>query len=57
MAADKYPGYGQKYSSYDYDYFMEKFKISKQEVAIAIKEIHMGSPEELEEYIKLKYKS
>ena len=55
MNIDKHPGAGKGKNAYNKSYFTKKFGISETEVQMALAEIHYGSPQELEEYLKLKY--
>ena len=55
MNEDKHPGDGLGNKAYDDSYFMKKFGISETELKMALAEIHYGSPQELEDFIKLKY--
>lgn len=55
MRTEKHPGAGRGKNPYNKSYFMKKFGISQVEVQMALSEIHFGSPQELEDYLKLKY--
>ena len=56
MTEKKHPGAGKGKTAYDKTYYIRKFGISETEVDMALSEIHFGSPEELDDYLKLKYK-
>lgn len=56
MKEEKHPGAGNGGQAYDKAWFVKKFGISETEVNMALAEIHYGSPKELEDYLKLKYK-
>ncbi len=43
--------------AYDLVYFVRKFGLSETEVKTALAEIHYGSAEELEDYLKVKYRN
>ncbi len=51
---DEHAGPGK--SAYDLTYFVKKFGISETEVKMAMAEIHYVSAEELEDYLKVKYR-
>ena len=57
MTTEKHPGEGSGNKAYDEAYFIKKFGISETEVKMALAEIHYGSPQELEDYLAVKYRT
>ena len=57
MTTKKHPRAGHGNNAYDKPYFMKKFGISETVVLMVLREINYGSPRELEDYLKLKYKA
>lgn len=47
---------GSDKTGYDIEYFVNKFCISETEVKMALAEIHYNTPQELEDYLKVKYR-
>jgi hypothetical protein len=55
MTTEKHLGAGHGNNAYNESYFMKKFGLSEAEVLMALREINHGSPQELEDYLQLKY--
>lgn len=55
MEQNKHPGAGKNGQPYNYGYYKQRFGIKQTEVTMALREIRYGTPQELEEYLKLKY--